>query len=237
MRAGLAFVAACGLVSGCQSGGRPPLLASPTRVLADSPREAIRVLFRGRIRAGDEAATVKLTLLQWRAERFDLRAADALGRGVWAIEVDGEVGVWSDLRESRSCRFATAAGVRVGEIELPLASRALPAVLLGRLPIALSEDQRVRVGTEITTEVVDPDGGRWLVRWMADGAVRSWTRSDAAGLRLAWEREGRGARLRSLDPEVEIDWREVARAELRGPEVELSTDFGTIPECGDGPVS
>lgn len=178
---------------------------------------------------------MRLTLLLWRQERFDLRASDALGRGLWSVAVDGDLGLWSDLREKQSCRFAARSGVRIGGVELSLASSALPSVLLGQLPTAIPQDLPSGGGDEQEMEFDDSDGRRWWVRLSANGRLESWELSGAEGPgRLRWERLGRDARLQSGEPEFQFVWHEVARAELAEPESDLGADAWNLLECEGG---
>jgi hypothetical protein len=226
-------VLAAWAAAACRTAAPP----SPGDTVLDARRAAPRqVLLRATVRGDGRAAGLRLTLRVWRPERFDLSASDLLGRGVWRLATDGEHGLWTDLRQERSCRFAAAAPqARFGGVVLPLASRDLPAVLLGELPAPLAQLAAARRGdgTE-RIELADEENRRWRLRLDGRGEVKAWQVEEGGDVRLAWERAGERLRLRSFEPALELEWRELAREPLVAPPVELGADAWAAPECANG---
>ena len=110
------------VLGACASRGTP---RAPGIVIGEPP---IQALLRAEVSDGTEHATVRLTLRRWRADRFELDAADVLGRRLWSVEVAGEGGVWADARTGQSCRLRAEGPVRFGSLEVPLP----PAKGMGR---------------------------------------------------------------------------------------------------------
>ena len=103
-------------------------------------------------------------------QRYQLTAADALGRALWAADYQRGEFLFIDFRRRLACR--SRKGFPVPEValqSLPVAE--LPAVLLGRLPgrLVATSDR----GT--SDDFTDFEGHRWTVEGARDGTVASWT--------------------------------------------------------------
>ena len=221
----------------CRSTATPSPGAAPGAPLPLGP--PVQVLLRAEARSDGESARLRLTLRYWDRERFELRASDLLGRAVWTLAAASELGLWRDLREQHSCRFTATDRVRLEGVSLPLPSRALPAVLLGEPPAQPPDSRQLTPagagGSRV--EFVDRDGRRWRMRLDRDGELLAWQLEEQGVVRLEWERSGESRWLRSHEPELEIEWREVAREPLVAPAPDLATAAREVPECANGHLS
>lgn len=166
---------------------------------------------------------------RWSAERFELVASDLFGRAAWSLAVAGGEGLWIDARAKVRCRFSSGSAARFGSVTLALPSRALPDVLLGRLPVALPAPAAPGEGAR-AVQFDDGDGRNWRV--VLDGArLLSWQVDTAAGDRLEWERRGDRLRLRSEVPDLVVEWRQTAleRLVVAAPAWRIAD----AAECGD----
>lgn len=189
------------LLAACASGDRAPIAADRRDV---EPRQ---YLFRLAVARGDEAADLRLVLRTAGAARYELRAADLVGRAVWSLGVAGQRFVWTDFRERRFCRGSASNGVRLPllRFEMPLA--AVPNLLLEGRPFAGSGGAGRGSGTVTTLDA----SGRSLASTLADGRLVAWTLHDASGHRLAdWERDGGGSRLVVPGGNLDLRWRLVS---------------------------
>jgi hypothetical protein len=214
----------------CASGGGTGRAGAPSTAAAGEP---LQLLLRAELADGADRATVRLTLRRWRADRFELEAADVVGRRLWSLAVAGEGGLWRDARGAATCRLAAGGPVRLGELVVPLAPRALPVVLLGGLPVALPPDAREEVAEARAVQFVDDSGGRWRVVLAPGGQAVSWRLELGNDSALEWERDGERQRLRTRSPRLEISWSEAARERLARPAPPWVEPDATTPECGD----
>lgn len=156
-------------------------------------------------------------------------ASDLFGRAVWSLAVAGDDGLWIDARAEVRCRFASGSAARFGGVTLALPSRALPDVLLGRLPVALPPSAAPGDGAR-AVQFDDADGRGWRV--VLDGTrLLSWRVETAAGDRLEWDRRGDRLRLRSEVPDLVVEWRQTALERLAAPEP--SWRIAGAAECAD----
>jgi hypothetical protein len=128
--------------------------------------------------------------------------------------------------------LAAEGPVRLGELTVPLAPKALPIVLSGGLPVTLPAGTAGPAPQARDIEFDDPTGGHWRVTLAADGGLASWRLAGADGASLAWERRGERQLLVATSPPFAIEWRESARERLTQPEPAWSEPAGSIPECG-----
>lgn len=217
----------------CRSAALPPVgrPTDPARL-----ERLVQVLLRAEVRGEGKSGKLRLALRYWGPQRFELRASDLFGRGVWTLAAEGDLGLWSDLRAGLVCRFAAERRVRLDAVSLPLPSGALPAVLLGAIPTAVPESGASAPTSDggSRIEFGEPDGRRWQMRLDADGSLRSWQVEEQGTVRLSWERSGARRRLRAQTPDFEIEWREVAREPLVAAPPDLALEARGAPECANG---
>jgi hypothetical protein len=160
----------------------------------------------------------KLTLRLASALRYQIQAADPVGRALWGLDVTAEHGVWLDHRNKITCVFEGSfdvSGIPLGPFPLV----ALPSLLLGRVPAepAAPEAEPRRQGRQI--ELHDASGRRWTAE-LGDGAtVDGWTLWEAGKPAVWFLRRDNWAYLSDRSRGVQVRWREVLREDLnREPE-------------------
>lgn len=184
------------VLGGCASRG-------PAGIPAPGPGS--QSLFR--VEAAGESGEVRLRLMLRResASRYQLAAADLLGRTVWSLAVEGGRSTFADHRHRTVCR-----GPATGRLLLPMFGLDLPpgatvSVLLGELPVALPPTAPAGGGT---VRFRDEHGQRWEVAMSAEGRPSAWTLEAAAGEEVAtWRRTPEGAELRLAGAGLEVRWR------------------------------
>jgi len=136
-------------------------------------------------------------------ERYQLTAADALGRSLWAADYEATRFHFIDFRRALECHSGKAFPLS----DVPLRSlpiTALPAVLLGRLP-----GQLVATGSRGETKsYVDSEGRRWTVEEAAEGGVASWT-LWLGGKPVLWFRQLEQESVLSHPEGSQFRWRQV----------------------------
>jgi hypothetical protein len=160
-----------------------------------------------RVEAAGEGGEVRLRLMLRResATRYQLAAADLLGRTIWSLAVDGGRSTFADHRHRTVCR-----GPATGRLLLPLLGLDLPpgatvAVLLGELPVPLPAP--IPAGRS-TVRFRDEHGQRWEVAIDAEGRPSAWKLEAAAGGEVAsWRGTPEGAELRLAGAGLEVRWR------------------------------
>jgi len=193
------------MVLACSSTGvqsRPVVEALPE---GSPPEEVVmtntQLLFRVRYSGPEGSGSLRLVLRMLEPGRFQLTTADALGRALWSLEVEGERTLVLDHRRKSYCE--SDQDLRLSEVTLetfPL--RSLPRLLLGELPVELEID-RSDVDSQ---EVEDGLGRRWLVRSDRKG-ITAWTLwvGDEPG--LWWTRQAKGGILSHRDGS-QFRWRQ-----------------------------
>ncbi|MEM7480245.1 MAG: hypothetical protein AAF481_03630 [Acidobacteriota bacterium] len=169
-------------------------------------------LFRVRYDGGEGAGSFRLVLRLTADDRFQASAVDLFGRPLWALQVSGGEGLWLDRRESFACRAAAS-------FELPLAPLpigALPALLLGRLPVPLAMDS--------AGEAFDASGRRWTYSIGGGGSaaagtdkLTAWTVWRGRERLLAWLIAGEERVLSDPRGGYQLRWRRVNQAPLAAP--------------------
>ena len=152
--------------------------------------------------------------------RYQIQAADPVGRALWGVDVTSEQGVWLDNRNKLTCSFQGAfdvSGIPLGPF--PLLS--LPSLLLGRVPAEPAEGtEPERRGREVDYE--DETGRRWVAEMAEDGTVDGWNLRDGreGDAPSVWfMRRDNWAYLSDRSRGVQVRWREVLRENLaREPE-------------------
>jgi len=219
------------VVAGCRSGrvdrGEAAELVPPWQLPAADLET--QQLFRLRIRAGADEASLRLALRLRDAGRFELAASDPLGRSLWTLTIDGAVGIWRD-RDGTTCRLDPEVSRPWPRLGFGMPARDLPALLLDRLPSAPMAGD-VGVAPDGRTFAFEDTFGRRWEGVLADGRPVSWRREVAGERPLTWTREEGGARLRVESEELfELFWRAVSREPLRlAPR--LSPGPRELPEC------
>ena len=185
---------------------------------------ATQRLFRAEVSAGEEGATLRLTLRLWSEHRFELVAGDLAGRTLWRLAVaDGNGRL--DGGSSRRCRFDPASPIDLPHLRLAVEADALPAILLGVLPASVTPG--VAAG-----EVRDTRDRTWEIE-RASGTLAAWRLAASDGREeLRWRRDGDRFRLESPERALVVVWREKARSELRSPAPPLELEPG-LADCRD----
>jgi hypothetical protein len=169
--------------------GLPPEAASTQRI--------VKLHYQG----PDGDATLNLVLRLVDERRFSLQGNDQLGRSWFRLAVEDSRALFLDLRGKTFCRFEES--IEIDAVPLgPLPFDQLPALLLGRLPVAPVERMRTSddgwrvldaAGREWTAEVPGGELARWIL-WRNGEPEVWWQRSDslvylsarAEGLQLRW---------------------------------------------------
>lgn len=223
-----------GLLSGCAS----PRPAAPRSGPAGStggevqpwqiPAEAFgrQLLYRVHYSGPEGEGSLRLTLRLAGPERYQINVADALGRAVWNLDVEGNRGLWLDHRGSTFCGFKS----RTDFLGLPLTPfplLSLPALLLGRLP-SEPEGQPEQDGDSITFH--DSRDRRWTAE-VRGGRPESWTLWEGSTPAVWWSQRDSWMSLSDRQRKVQIRWREVLQEELRDPLQVLRAPEGYRERC------
>jgi len=164
-------------------------------------------LFRMSYRGPQGSAGLKLILRLRNETAYSLAAADLFGRPLWTLAVGGGKALWIDDRAGRWCALGNA--VRLPDIGVPdLPLRAVPALLLGRVPLGPAE----RLGGA-AREYRDADGRRWTLVARA-GEVASWTYWEGERPSLWFNTQGGEMVLSSRQREAQVRWRRTLREPL-----------------------
>lgn len=212
---------------GCAGGPRPS--APPRPSGPPVPPWQIRAgefatqrLFRAGYAGPQGDASFRITLKLFAQDRYLAQASDPLGRALWSLDVAGQEGVWADHRARVFCGFTgafPAVGRELGAFPLP----ALPALLLGRLPVPPAEPATGLDPAAAKLDYQDVEGRRWTAE-MAERAERAevaagdpatWTLWEDGTPSLWWMKRGGWAILSQRQRKVQLRWREVVREPLR----------------------
>jgi hypothetical protein len=166
-------------------------------------------LFRMSYRGPQGSAGLKLVLRLQDETEYNLGAADLFGRQLWTLAVGGGKALWIDDRAARFCALGSV--VRLPDLGLPdLPLRAVPALLLGRVPLAPAGSPVSRAA-----EYRDADGRRWTLVARA-GEVASWTYWEGERPSLWFSVQGGEMTLSSRQREAQLRWRRTLREPLAG---------------------
>lgn len=181
----------------------------PGRLPAGGP--GIQSLFRVEASGEEGEARLRLVLRRQDEDRFQLAAADQLGRTVWSLTVDGGRLVFADYRRRLVCRGPASRRLLLPLLGLDLPPGATVRVLLGELPVPLPPTVP---GGEGTVRFRDERGQQWEVELDAAGQPRSWRLEGTGGRALAsWRRGVEEYELRLPEAGIEVRWR-LASTEL-----------------------
>ncbi len=176
-------------------------------LLPDSEVETQR-LFRVHYAGPEGDGSLRMVLRLEAADRFQITAADTLGRTVWSLQADVDGLLSLDHRAQTFCR--APADLRLPETALaPLPVASLPSVLLGFLPMPPDTSASTLPDR---LDYRDAGGRRWTAG-SEDGNLAAWTLWQDGVPILWWSRQPRGGIL-SHRQGVQFRWREVVREPL-----------------------
>lgn len=168
-------------------------------------------LFRLRYGGPEGEGSFRLTLRLAAPDRYRATTVDAVGRAVWSLAVDGEEGLWLDHRQKRFCRFRGAVGLAAVPLQ-PFALPALPAILLGRLPVPPKEAPN-EDGAYL--EFSDVSGRRWTAYRDGD-KLQKWTFWENGEPAIWWGRQGEESVLSERAQGIQLRWRQVLAEPISG---------------------
>lgn len=212
------------LAAGCASAPAPAPAGAETPGRADlgapwslpAVELATQRLFRVSYDGPDEGGSFRLTLSLLTPDRYQVRAADPLGRALWTLDVAGGEGLWLDHRNRLVCRLEgrfDLAAARLTPFPLP----ALPALLLGRLPAppdgAVERLPAGGPGGADRIDYRDAAGRRWTARLEAGRPV-SWALWEDGEAAVWWQRRDGEAFLSDRARGSQLRWRETLREPL-----------------------
>ncbi|HVT58769.1 MAG TPA: hypothetical protein VHR45_10240 [Thermoanaerobaculia bacterium] len=200
-------------------------MAGPSTAAAEAwqiPPDALgsQRLYRVTYSGSEGEGSLRLTLRLAAPERYQVQAVDPLGRAVWALAVSDGVGLWLDHRRHVFCRFADRFDLpflRLGPLPLP----ALPALLLGRLPVAPAAPQAEGPADSHPdgrdargdTSYRDPEGRLWKAR-LRDGRLLAWSLEEHGAPALSWVESGGWMILSDRRKALQVRWKESLRERL-----------------------
>ncbi len=194
-------------------------------------------LFRVEAETEGERTAFRLTLRRWSRERFELTATDLIGRRLWRIEIDGARGRFSSSSGDAGCWFAADLPIALPQLELPLAARALPSVLLGSLPEEPnSSGQDALLSRDGSFAFVGVDGRRWQVE-RRGGELLAWRLEGDQAASVTWQRQGDRFRLELPARGVGLVWRPAAGGRLTLPPRSLAAPEVSASSCRDVDLS
>jgi hypothetical protein len=182
-------------------------------------------LFQGSYQGPEGSGSFRATLRIVAGDRFRLDAADKLGRALWSLGVEGDDGWFVDHRAGTWCPDLTKLelpGLGAG----PVSASALPALLLGALPVRPGEPLP---DPSAPFEVRDAAGRTWSAN-VEGGLLTTWTLADAGEPVWWWRRQGRGGLL-SQRQGRQLRWEELVSEPLRGELPARSIPAGYLESC------
>lgn len=233
--ASLAALAACAL-AGCASTGARTSAAGAAAVTGrpwDLPAGAIpsQRLFQGSYDGPEGGGSFRATLRLAAADRFRLDASDRLGRLLWSLGVDRGAAWWVDHHTGTWCPDLARLDLP-GIGAAPIDATALPAMLLGVLPVRpAGGDAPAPDATSL--QLRDASGRVWSATVEA-GRVTAWSLSEGGQPVWWWRRQGKGGLL-SQRQGRQLRWQEVVAEPLRGELPERSVPAGYAESCDEPP--
>jgi hypothetical protein len=221
------------LLAGCASTAtRAHTTTTPSAAPWEMPADAFGTqrLFQGVYSGPEGSGSFRATLRLAAADRFRLDAADKLGRALWSLGVEGEGGWFVDHRAGTWC-------ADLSKLELPglgggpVSASALPALLLGALPVRPAEPMP---DPSAPFEVRDGAGRVWSAK-VEGGRLTAWTLAQGSEPVWWWRREGRGGVL-SQRQGRQLRWEELVAEPLRGELPVRSIPAGYLESCEPRPA-
>jgi len=174
-------------------------------------------LFRASYSGPEGDGSFRMTLRLVSPERYEVEAADPVGRSLWSLDVAAGHGLFLNHRARTACTFEGSfdlAGVPLG----PFPLLTLPALLLGRVPAAPAAPSAPAMspkahGRDLTFH--DSADRTWSVTAGDDGVVTRWTLTDSGAPTVWWFRQDSWSILSDRSRGVQIRWREVLSEKLQ----------------------
>lgn len=176
--------------------------------------------------------SIRLVLRLAGPERYRLSVADRLGRPLYTVDGAAGAGILLDHRERLACPLAP--GLRLDGLPLePWALEALPALLLGRLPVAPARDRPPAPGRE-DVSYRDAEGRRWTAR-LERGEPATWTLWLEGEPAIWWRRQNGESLLSDRRRGLQMSWRDVGVEAMAVVLEEPGVPEGyLVTECGSG---
>jgi hypothetical protein len=212
-----------GLVAACAPGPRPAPVAIPAGLAPwELPPGAYpsQTLLRARVRGPEGEGRFRLVLRLASPSRYQLAAADALGRAAWSLDVEGGRAILLDHRRERTCAYRerlTLPRIRLGSLALD----AVPRLLLGRLPGVPAGPAPAADGP---IAYRDARGRQWTARVEAGRPV-AWTMTEE-GTPILWWRRADGEEILSHRDGLQLRLEATVREPLAGPLTPLEAPAG-----------
>ena len=188
-------------------------------------------ILKARYQDAEQSGSLKLVLRLQDRHRFSLQGSDTFNRSWFRLAVDGDLAVFSDLRAKTYC-------VLEGEVELravplgPLPFDALPALLLGRLPVAAAtkvEHESVGVA-EVQLGFHDHRGRRWSAR-LKNGELVSWILWQEGEPEVYWSTSGPESFLSARSERLQLRWQTNKHESLQQAPAAAEPPSGFVEDC------
>ncbi len=235
-RRGAVLLVGCSAAAACLAcagaGGRAPasVASPPAGAPWELPSSAFpsQRLYQGSYRGPEGGGSFRATLRLLARGRFRLDASDRLGRLLWSIDVDGDRAWWVDHHAGTWCPQLSRLvlpGLGAG----PVAATALPALLIGALPVEPASGSVVANDGQL--ELTDAGGRRWSAT-LRRGRLSAWTVAEGGEPLWWWRRQDRGGIL-SQRQGRQLRWQEVVAEPLRDGLAPLVVPPGYQEACGE----
>lgn len=190
-------------------------------------------LFRMHYDGPEGEGSFKLTLRLAAEDAFQISTVDRLTRRWWGLSVDGDQALLLDHRAKTYCRYG-------GEIEIaavplgPLPFSTLPALLLGRLPLAAATPAEA---SDDEIDFRDRFGRRWSAIIEGSRPV-NWILWGDDGPEVWWQRRDDTALLSSRHEGLQLRWRQVVVEAMEAPLGEVTIPPNYSPgDCAERGVT
>jgi hypothetical protein len=209
----LAGLIAAAALAACATGPRPAPVGAHGVPPWEIPAAELNTqrLYRASYSGPEGDGSFRMTLRLVSPERYEVEAADPVGRSLWSLDVAAGRGRFLNHRARTACTFAGSfdlAGVPLG----PFPLLTLPALLLGRVPAAPAAAPKAH-GRDLSFH--DTADRVWSVTAGDDGVVTRWTLSDSGAPTVWWFRQDAWSILSDRARGVQIRWREVLSESLK----------------------
>ncbi|HEX3530965.1 MAG TPA: hypothetical protein VH988_28210 [Thermoanaerobaculia bacterium] len=200
-------------LAACATGPRPAPVGAHGVPPWEIPAAELNTqrLYRASYSGPEGDGSFRMTLRLVSPERYEVEAADPVGRSLWSLDVAAGRGRFLNHRARTACTFEGSfdlAGVPLG----PFPLLTLPALLLGRVPAAPAAAPKAH-GHDLSFH--DTADRVWSVTAGDDGVVTRWTLSDSGAPTVWWFRQDAWSILSDRARGVQIRWREVLSESLK----------------------